>query len=195
MHHRRRCISSLLLLLPIAAGPATRPSTEPDHPAAVSVVPIIKLADFTSNEFRFRLRYPADWIVLEHPVNNQVFSLQTEPVNAADANLGVAGLRIDTGPEGTSDVQSLKNVSDAIVDYLFNHGGKKISIKTSALGTLDARQVTVTNEHSTGDTQAMYVIAVHQRIEYVFTIAGPADEFVKMQPKVDLLLKSFELME
>jgi hypothetical protein len=172
--------SSLLL----AADPATKPTTQP-----------IKLHSFDSNEFNFHLDYPDDWTVLEHPVNHQVFSMQTEPANAADKNLGVMGLRIDTGPASGNDSEILKQISGQMVDYLFNHGGKSIVIKPDQLGEIPARRIRFNTESTAGTTTAIYIVAVHNRTEYAFQIAAPAEQIEKMLRGAEAVLKSFKVTE
>ena len=166
----------------IAAGPATQPATQP-----------IKLKTFTGNQFT--LDYPEEWTVLDHPVNYQVFSMQTEPVNKADRNLGVMGLRIDTGPATGSDAEILKDVSGGMVELLFNHGAKNTTVKPDKLGDIPARRIRVDTDQPTGSTTAIYIVAVHHRTEYVFTIAAPSDQIEKMLPKVEAVLKSFKVLE
>jgi hypothetical protein len=165
----------------IAADPATQPTTQP-----------IKLKHFDNNTFNFHLDYPDDWTVLEHPVNNQVFSMQTQAPDKADQNLGVMGLRIDTGPANANDDQLLKQISGQMVDYLFNHGGKNIAIKPDKLGDIPARRISVDTTTSTGTTKAIYIIAVQHHTEYVFNIAAPADQMEKMLPKAEEVVRSFK---
>jgi len=164
----------------IAADPATKPATKP-----------IKLRHFDSSAFNFHLDYPDDWTVLEHPVNNQVFSMQTQAPGKADQNLGVMGLRIDTGPATANDDQLLKQISGQMVDYLFNHGGKNIAIKPDKLGDIPARRITL----DTAASKAVYIVAVLHHTEYVFNIAAPADQMEKMMSAASEVIRSFRVNE
>jgi hypothetical protein len=172
----------------LADGPAAQPASQPASQP-------IQLETFSSDQYRFTMDYPASWTVLEHPVNHQVLSMQTQPANATDKNLGVMGLRIADGPAAGSDEEILQTVSGEMVDYLFNHGGKKITIHPEKLGDIPARRIRCSTDQPAGATTAIYIIAVHNRTEYVFTIAAPADQIDKMLPGVDAVLKSFKLLE
>jgi hypothetical protein len=149
---------------------------------------------------RFRLDYPADWTLLEKPVNHQVLSMQTQPVNRADQNLGVMGLRIDSGPDGATDEQILKVLSGGMVDYVFNHGAKNVTVKSDTLGDIPARRIRFDTDKTTdagkrpATTTVIYIVAVHNRTEYVFTAAAPADQIAKMFPGVDAVVKSFRVL-
>jgi hypothetical protein len=162
----------------IAADPATQPTTRP-----------IKLRAYDNTQFNFHLDYPEDWTVLDHPVNNQVLSMQTEPPGKADQNLGVMGLRIDTGPADANDSELLKQISGQMVDYLFNHGGKNIAIKPDKLGDIPARRITV----DTNASKAVYMVAVFHHTEYVFNIAAPAEQMEKMMSAASEVIRSFKV--
>jgi hypothetical protein len=122
--------------------------------------------------------------------------MQTQTPNATDKNLGVMGLRIAEGPAAGSDEQILQTVSGEMVDYLFNHGGKKITIQPDKLGDIPGRRIRCsTDQSAAATTAAIYIFAVHNRTEYVFTVAAPADQIDKMLPAVDAVLKSFKVLE
>jgi hypothetical protein len=169
--------------------PSTAPSTEPTSAPATK--------EFNSGEFRFRLKYPADWVLPEHPVNGEVFSLRTPVISASDKRFGVVGLRIDNGPEGATDVATMMELSSSIAGYVFKNGAQHVIIKPDALsgGSLPARRIRFVTDQPTGKVATMYVVAVHKRVEYVFNIAAPAEQFEQMLPQVEALLKSFEVLD
>ena len=173
---RQKCGLFLLLAL-VAAAPATQPSTAP------------ATKDFTSSEFRFRLRYPAGWIVPPESVHDQVFSVRTptEP----DGQFGEVGLRIDTGPADMPDKATLVDLSGTVVGIVQHNGGQHVRITRGQLGGYPSRIVRFTTEN----TEAMYVMTVHQHVQYVFNVAAPAKRFDGLLPSVQALLKSFELLE
>jgi hypothetical protein len=154
-------------------------------------------AEFVSPEFRFRLRYPAEWTRPEHPVNDQVFSVRTPDIRPADHRFGVVGLKIDNGPEGQSDAATLMELSGSIAGYVFKMGGQHVTIKPDKIGVanLPARRIRFVSDQPSGKIATMYVIAVRKRTEYVFNIAAPVEMFDEMLPRVNELLKSFELIE
>ncbi len=166
----------------LAADPTTQCTTQ-----------AIRLEHFTSNASNFSLDYPASWTVLDKPANNQVFSMQTEPVNAADQKLGVMGLRIDTQPQPGTDAQILKSTTGQMVDYLFNHGAKHTMIKSDQVGDIPARRIRFESGESPGGTTAVYIVAVHRQITYVFTIAAPDDQIEDMLTRAQIVLKSFKV--
>ena len=169
----------------VTTEPTTAPATSPDT------------KEFTSPELRFRLRYPADWIAPEHPVNDQVFSVRTPALSATDHRFGVVGLRLDNGPEGQPDRATLLEISGSIAGYVFKNGGKKVTIKDDKIGVanLPARRIRFLTDQPDGQVVTMYVVAVHKRTEYVFNIAAPAEMFDRILPDVNELLKSFDLIE
>ena len=172
-----------------AEGPTTAPASEPSTAPAVS--------EFASAEFRFRLKYPAGWVLPEHPVNGEVFSLRTPVVSASDKRFGVVGLRIDNGPEGRTDVATMMELSSSIAGYVFKNGAQHVIVKPDALsdGTLPGRRIRFWTVQPEGKVATMYVVAVHKRVEYVFNIAAPAEQFEAMLPQVEALLKSFEVLD
>jgi hypothetical protein len=177
-------ISAVVLIafasLLMAAGPATQPASHP-----------VRLKHLDINAYNLHLDYPADWTVLDPPVNNQVLSMQTQAPGKADRNLGVMGLRINTGPETADDAQLLKEISGGMVDYLFNHGGKNIAIKPDKLGDIPARRISV----DTDSAKAVYMVAVLHHTEYVFNIAAPADQMEKMMSAALEVIRSFKITE
>ena len=175
-HMRSRCWAIPFLLL-IAAGPATQPSTAP------------AVRDFVSGEFRFHLQYPADWIVPPEPVHDQVFSVRT-PVSPS-GKFGEVGLRIDSGPVDMVDKAALIDLSGSVVGIVQHNGGKNVRITRGQLGGYPSRTV----RFQTEGTEAMYVMTVHQHIQYVFNVAAPEEKFEAFLPSVEALLKSFELIE
>ncbi len=173
-------------------APATQPATLPAHtPASQSVA----MREIVNREQRFRLKCPADWIEPEHPANGQVFSVQKPGGSPQDTQFGVVGLRIDNGPEGMSDKAILMDLSGSIAGAVFKSGGKKITVKPDTLGVIAARRIRFLNEQPAATTEVMYVIAVKKRIEYVFNVAAPQQQFEEMLPAVEELLKSFEVLD
>lgn len=184
----RRAGASLLLCVVTALASRATPPTTTTAPA---------LLEFVSAEYRFRLNHPAEWLVPEHPVSGEVFSLRTPAISPSDARFGVVGLRIDNGPDGQSDVATLIDLGGTIAGYVFKNGGQKVIVKPDQLGAaaLAARRIRFVTDQPSGKIATMYVVAVRKRIEYVFTVAAPVELFDQLLPRVDALLKSFELIE
>jgi hypothetical protein len=153
------------------------------------------MREFASDEFHFRLKYPADWLVPQKPIGGAVFSARTPALGPKDARFGVVGLRIDQGPQNRSDHDTLMELSAAMAGYVFNHGGKKVTIRPDQLGGLPARRVRFISDEPSGPIATMYVVAVKHRIEYVFSIAAPAEKFDELLPEVEAMLKSFEVLD
>lgn len=166
-----------------ATAPATQPATAP------------MAREFTSDKFHFRVKYPAGWLVPPQPIGTEVFSARTPAFGPKDARFGAVGLRIDQGPQGRSDRSILMELSAAMAGYIFNHGGKKVTIRPDQLGNLPARRVRFISDQPSGPVATMYVVAVKHRIEYVFSIAAPAEKFDELLPAVETMLKSFEVLE
>src|SRR5439155_14474847 len=139
---------------------------------------------------------PAGWVLPEHPVKGEVFSVRTPVISASDQRIGVVGLRIDNGPEGRSDAATMMELSSSIAGYVFKNGAQHVVVKPDALsnGTLPARRIRFLTDQPSGKVATMYVVAVHKRVEYVFNIAAPAEQFDAMLPQVEALLKSFEVL-
>ena len=175
MLYRFATAFSLLFLL--AAAPASQPSSAP------------ATKDFSSDEYRFRLQYPAGWIVPPEPVHDQVFSVRT-PADAS-GKFGEVGLRIDSGPIEMTDKAALVELSGTVVGIVQHNGGHAVRITRGQLGGYPSRIV----RFQTGETEAMYVMTVHQHVQYVFNVAAPAKQFDALLPAVEMLLKSFELIE
>ena len=183
-----------MLTASFAAGPASQPTVQPSPDVPITKPSTIPMADLSNDEFHFHLKYPADWKRLDHPVNNQVISLQTPQAIPADTNFAAVGLRIQSGPRDVPDAQMLKDISGEMVSYTINHGGKKVSVKPAQLGDIAARRIAFDVDAS-GNSRVICVVAVHQQMEYVFTIAGPANVLQQNTAGIDEMLKSFALTE
>ncbi len=153
------------------------------------------MTDLTNDEFHFHLKYPADWKRLDPPVNNQVISLRTPQATGGDANFAAIGLRIRPGPATGSDDQILKDISGEMVSYTINHGGKKVTVNPTKLGDLAARRLTFDIETPNAVSRVMCILAVHERVEFVFTIAGPPEVQTRVAPGVDQMLSTFSLTD
>jgi hypothetical protein len=185
-------IAAIFLLAVIAAGPASQPAPLPPSATEPSKIP---MADLTNAPFHFHLKYPADWKAVDPPVNHQVISLQTVPIDPKNTAFGVIGLRVTRGSGEEADPELLKDVSGEMVNYAFNNGGKKVILKPDKLGDIPARRIVFDLEKPDGVSRVECVVAVRDSGIYVFTVAAPSDVFDKMQPGLREMLKSFELTE
>ena len=177
-----------LILLPLlaAAAPATRPTKV-----------------FNSDEYGFKLKVPADWIVPERPDEGQVFTVwmplhrpTTEP--ADKLQVGGVGLRVEQGPPGLPDKQVLRDLTGTMADQLFHEADKGIhhvTLRPADLGGIPARQVGFVVDHPGGPVAVLYVVGVHKGTEYVFNTAAPADQMDRLLPDVRAMLGSFDLRD
>jgi hypothetical protein len=180
----------------VCVGLATASALLAEPTTAPTTTTAPAMAEFVSPEFRFRLKYPSDWIVPEHPVNGEVFSVRTPPISESDSRFGVVGLRIDNGPEGRSDNATMMDLSGSIAGYVFKSGGQHVTIKPDVVGgTMSARRIRFETEQPSGKIETMYVVTVKKRIAYVFNVAAPAEKFDAMLPQVEAVLKSFEVLD
>ena len=186
-----RLLVTPALLATVAAAPATRP-TRP----------------FNSDEYGFRLKVPADWIVPEHPDDGQVFTVWMPlPKPATDGpatrpagpfRVGGVGVRIEQGPPGQPDRQVLRDLTDAMAADLFADdklAAKHVAMRPATVGDLPARQVRFAVDQAGRPVVVLYVVAVRKGVEYVFNAAAPADQFDALLPDVLAMLASFDVRE
>jgi hypothetical protein len=162
----------LVFLSRALAAPSTRSAT----------------TEFTSSEHRLRFKYPVEWIVPERPLQGAIFSAQIPPA-------GDISLRIDRSNQNSPDAAILMDVADALASVAFKSGGKHVTIKPDQLGDLPARRITVQSGDPPDTVQAVYIVAVKDRVEYVFHFAGPAKLLDSQLPAINEMLKSFELLD
>jgi hypothetical protein len=185
--------TALLCGLLLAAGPTTRPATAPT-------------ATFDNDECGFKLKYPAGWIVPEHPDDGQVFTVwmplrpgtATRPTGALAGHLSVGGvgLRVEQATRGVPDRQAVRELTDLIAANLFADeklGAKHVALRPATVGDLPARQVRFIVQQPAGPVTVAYVIAVRNGTEYVFNAAAPSDQFDALWPSVEAMLASFDL--
>jgi hypothetical protein len=172
-----KVLLAIVLLLSAGAAPTTEPA----------------LAQFTSREFRVRITYPAEWIVAEHPSDGDVFSARI-PAAQTDG-FGIVTLRIDRSQQGSSDAAMLVDLADSLASYVFKAGAEHVKINPDSLGDIPARRITSEKHGNSDPIKAVYIVAVKDRVEYVFNFTGPAANFDSLLPAVNDMLKRFEVLE
>ena len=181
-----RRFAAMTLLAALAAAPATRPTQT-----------------FTSDEYAFQLKVPADWVVPEHPDPGQAFTARTPPLPSTRPappgrpvlTLAAVGLKVDAGPEGASDPQILRDDAGALAGLVFEHGGEHVTIRPGTMGGMPARRVRYTVDRPDGRAEVLTVMTVHKRLAYVLTVAAPAGQLNGLMPDVEAMLASFDLRD
>jgi hypothetical protein len=168
----------LLMILGLGAATTTAPTTEP------------ALREFSSRQYRVRWKYPADWIVANPPMQGKVFS-----AHVPGGDNGFVNLRIARGSQGSSDAAILVDVADGLASFVFKNGGEHVKIKPEQIGDLPARRITFEKQGESQRVKAAYVVAVKDGVEYVFNFAAPAVVFDSLEPAVNEMLKSFEVLD
>lgn len=166
------------LLMLMAAGPATLPTTQPADGH-----------EFVDPQHRFHLRYPADWILPPTPVQYQVFGVHAPA--AADGTFAELGLRIDPAPPDLPDASTLADLAGTTVGIVSHNGGAHVRITRGYLGTFPARTV----QFDRKNTRVMYIMTVHDHVQYVFNFAAPANRFDAERQRANEVFKSFELID
>jgi hypothetical protein len=194
-----------------ADTPATEPLATPARqPTTAATAPAQLLQEWDSRQYRVRLHCPATWTLLAPPPAGQVFAARI-PLHAAAVPFAVINLRIDraapAAPASESsariaDRAAMMEVADAMAAYVFNNGGKKVTIQPATLGdaglpsgAMPARQVRFVTDLPSGPLTTMHVIAVRDGIAYVWTIAAPATVFDPLLPQVEQALARFETLQ
>lgn len=188
-----QCLLALTALATTAVAATSRPATT--RPTKV----------FASDEYGFKLKVPADWILPERPDEGQVFTVwmplhqpTTGPATDQKLQVGGVGLRVEQGPAGVPDRAIVRDLTGTIADHLFNQADKGIrhvTIKPAKVGFLPAREVAFTVDHPGGPLSVLYVVAVRKGTEYVFNTAAPSEQMDKLLPEIRAMLASFDLKE
>lgn len=189
-----------------APAPAQSAATRPAGPATAPALPLVP---WSSERFRVRLRYPRPWHIVATPPVGTVFSahipLHDPPGPAATISLrmdrAVAADKIGPDPSGT-DRAAMMDIADAMAAYVFNNGGRKVTIRPDTLGSktlpggaIPARRVRYLTDLPSGPAATLDVVAVKNGIAYVWTISGPAGSFDPLLPQVQQMLDSFETLQ
>jgi hypothetical protein len=146
--------------------------------------------EFTSPQYKIRLKYPADWTAPDPPLPGDIFSAQPPEPNRAMLNL-----RIDHAPPGAPDSATLVDLTDSMAGAIFKNGGEHVIIKPQTLGALPARRISFEKQGPADRVKGVYVVAVKDRVEYVFNFTASVQAFDSLLPAMNDLLNSFELLD
>ncbi len=164
--------------------------------AALAAAPL----SYTDHQSRFAVTCPSDWIQIDPPAAGQIFSARTpdfppstgpttSPSTRPAADFGTLGIAVQEDPQSASDELTLHDVSAAIADFAFNHGGAHVTIKPDNVGGIDARRI----RFQTGGKSAVVVVVVKDHVAVIVNATAPADRIDGYLPQVQGVLDGMKV--
>jgi hypothetical protein len=185
-------------LLAIAAAGCAGQTTKPAVTTATFQPLPGGVTQYTDKDGRFSVTYGPDWRLVNPPAVGQVLSIRTgdftpttAPVSRPSADFGTLGIAVQADPESKSDAQTLHEVSAGIADFVFNHGGSKVTIRPDSIDGIEARQV----RFVTGGKAAVCYVVVRRRTAVILDAAAPTARFEQFLPTVRAVAETLTVSE